>query len=238
MNSTGNGFDKSNIIHPVHNYDTGVPKYGTSYTWALLGDSKAISDGVLTVKAGFSLFTRETGADNPFAGLAAALGYGGSDTVRPHNVDANGDGRKDIITMSSTPGDTDIHLLLNYTTGPSAHNVALSGNAVDYIYANVSNGVVTSISRYTTEQNSGILLGKVVGSNDSLDSAVGTEYTRGLLSLSNNRATLKADATLFAVASDADNPFSEINGNGLRPEMVDLDHDGDLDLLLVNRNGG
>ena len=156
-------------------------------------------------------FTERTGADNPFNRISV-FAYS-----TPAFADLDGDGDSDLIVGNH---DGDIAYFENTGTGTSPRFTQRSFGANPF-------------NNITMGPNSGFALADL-NSDGDLDLAVGIDdgdlrYYENTGTSANPRFTLRTGAA---------SPLHDINaGSQATPEFVDIDDDGDPDLVIGNREG-
>uniref|UniRef100_UPI0034E03258 FG-GAP-like repeat-containing protein n=1 Tax=Candidatus Thiodubiliella endoseptemdiera TaxID=2738886 RepID=UPI0034E03258 len=156
-------------------------------------------------------YEAKTGDDNPFNGINA--GYSSS----PILVDIDGDGDLDLVV-----GEGNGTLKYYQNTGTTS-NPAYEAKTGD---DNPFNGIDVG---YVSAPN----LADIDGDGD-LDLVVGEG--NGTLKYYQNTGTTSSPA--YEVKTGGSNPFNSIDvGNSSKPTLADIDGDGDLDLVVGERNG-
>ncbi|WP_369177724.1 FG-GAP-like repeat-containing protein [Candidatus Thiodubiliella endoseptemdiera] len=156
-------------------------------------------------------YEAKTGDDNPFYGINA--GYSSSPTL----VDIDGDGDLDLVV-----GEGNGTLKYYQNTGTTS-NPAYEAKTGD---DNPFNGIDVG---YVSAPN----LADIDGDGD-LDLVVGEYY--GTLKYYQNTGTTSNPA--YEVKTGGSNPFNSIDvGDSSKPTLADIDGDGDLDLVVGERNG-
>jgi hypothetical protein len=152
-------------------------------------------------------FAGRIGGDNPFDGITNA-GDG------PALGDLDGDGDLDLVTDG-----TDLRYFRNVGNASAAAFLELTGAANPFAAATISTSPA---------------LGDLDGDGD-LDLAGGQSV--GKVAYLRNTGTSAAPA--FALVTGAASPFAAVlMPDQVRPELADLDGDGDFDALLGNDEGG
>jgi Ca2+-binding RTX toxin-like protein len=165
-----------------------------------------------TGSAAAPVFTALAGADNPFDGIDA-----GSNSA-PAFVDLDGDGDRDLVI-----GHGDAALLAWRNTGSAAVPVFTALTGADNPFDGISAGGGNFSPAFMDLDGDG-----------DLDLVLGDAYGR----LQAWRRSGSAEAPAFTALTGADNPFDGIDvGNLSTPAFLDLDGDGDLDLVSGERNG-
>ncbi len=152
-------------------------------------------------------FTQQTGSNNPINGFIS--GY-----TRPLLADMDGDGDLDLVTRAQG-GDTRYY--------------ENTGDAADPVFTQQT-GSDNPFDAIDGDSWSGQTLGDVDGDGD-LDLLVGS-YGGGVRYFEN---TGSASAAVFTERFDGDRPTGGLDAMNL--SLVDLDDDGDLDLVTGQGNG-
>ncbi len=183
------------------------------------GDLDLVSgerDGTLlawrnTGPASAPVFTALSGTANPFNSIDVG------DASAPAFVDLDGDGDLDIVS-----GEFRGTLLAFRNTGTASAPVftALSGTANPFNSIDVGSFSTPAFLDLDSDGDLDLVLGNFNGTLQAW------------------RNTGPASAPVFTALSGSDNPFDGINTvNYSAPAFVDLDGDGDLDLVSGERNG-
>lgn len=156
-------------------------------------------------------FVTRTGSSDPFDGIGSG--------TRPELVDLDGDGDFDLVN-GSTNGSVTFVENTGSSTAPAFVERSGSANPFDG-FDFVFNNEVGFVD--------------LDGDGDA-DAAVGGGYVGTLTYLEN---TGSSTAPAFVERTGSSNPFLGIQlGADIRPDLVDLDSDGDLDLVAGEEGGG
>ncbi|MTI38263.1 FG-GAP-like repeat-containing protein, partial [Fulvivirga lutimaris] len=159
-------------------------------------------------------FSEKVGVDNPFENLVTA----NRERPDPSFADIDGD------------GDQDLFLTVEYFSGPSEARVEF--------YRNTGGAFVNEASPITNSQNYRVFSTTVddFDKDGDFDAIIGGQevdyYNASLLFLRNDGNNTSASfTTVNPVGNPPINSFNLTDGSYLKPVMVDLDHDGDTDLV-------
>uniref|UniRef100_UPI0034DFBD61 FG-GAP-like repeat-containing protein n=1 Tax=Candidatus Thiodubiliella endoseptemdiera TaxID=2738886 RepID=UPI0034DFBD61 len=156
-------------------------------------------------------YEAKTGDDNPFNGIDA--GYSSSPTL----ADIDGDGDLDLVV-----GEGNGTLKYYQNTGTTSNPAYEAKTGDDNPFNGIDVGYVSVP-----------ILADIDGDGD-LDLVVGEYY--GTLKYYQNTGTTSNPA--YEVKTGGSNPFNSIDvGDSSKPTLADIDGDGDLDLVVGERNG-
>ena len=177
------------------------------------GDLDAVvgeRDGVInyfknTGTAASPHFVEQTGSANPFNGIDTGA------YSTPTFADIDGDGDQDMIVGTQSGS------LITFTN---------TGSASAPSFARLTN----PLNGIDVGDHAGPVAGDVDGDGD-VDLVVVNWFTGEVHYLEN---TGSANSPVFVERTGTANPFSTVIDGSLAPELADLDHDGDLDLVLTD----
>lgn len=160
------------------------------------------------------VFVERTGTANPFDGVSVLNGN------HPELVDLDGDGDFDAV-LGDTFGDMAYFENTGSSTAPSFVERTGSANP----FEDLDLGLL-----YKT----GPVFADVDGDGD-LDATPGNGYGLGSVRFLENTGSSVAPA--FIERTGTANPFDDIRAENCAPDVVDLDGDGDFDVLIGEREG-
>lgn len=161
-------------------------------------------------------FCEQTGANNPFNSLNISNAIGGYST--PHLVDLDGDGDLDLVS-----GEEEGTILYFENTGSTASPMYVARTGVDNPFN------LIDVDLYSDPYL------EDVDMDGDLDMIIG-EYDG---SINYHENTGDVNNPTFVKRTGLLNPFNAINTTGYRstPQLVDLDGDGDLDVVTGQYSG-